>query len=62
MNPYPIFAEAAWIRLTIVGLDIIAVVVVVRLCGAVTAWWRARHAIRPALVPIRGSRRRQSRF
>jgi hypothetical protein len=62
MNPYPIFAEAAWLRLAVVGVDILAVVLVVRLCGAVTAWWRAQRAFRPARVPIRGSRRRPTRF
>jgi hypothetical protein len=40
MSTYPIFADAAWLRLGIVGLDILAVIITVRLCAAFTAWWR----------------------
>jgi hypothetical protein len=58
MNPYPLIADAAWLRLGIVGLDVLAVVVVVQLCAALGTWWRMPHAARPALATIRAASRR----
>jgi len=65
MNIYPHLADAAWLRFGIVGADILAVVVTVRVCSALTAWWRrlrTRRAVpaagRPrgrALGHLRGS-------
>jgi hypothetical protein len=53
MNPYPHFADAAWLRLAIVGADILAVVVTVRVCSVLTAWWRTLHASPPAPTTVR---------
>jgi hypothetical protein len=43
MTAYSFLANAAWFRLGIVGLDILAVVATVRVCAALTAWWRTLH-------------------
>src|SRR5580658_3689773 len=51
MNPYPHLADSAWLRLGIVGADILAVVVTVRVCSVLTAWWRTLRASRP--IPAR---------
>ena len=48
MNNYPHLADTAWLRLVIVGLDILAVVVTVRVYSMLTAWWRSLRAPRPA--------------
>ena len=40
MTPHTFFADAAWFRLGIVGLDILAVILTVRICSAVAALWR----------------------
>jgi hypothetical protein len=62
MSLYPTLADAAWLRLGIVGLDVLAVVVVVRLSAALAVWWRAPHAPRSApATTIRVSRRRTTR-
>jgi len=53
MNSYPHLADAMWLRFAIVGADILAVVVIVRLCAVLTAWWRTQHAPRPAPVTVR---------
>jgi hypothetical protein len=53
MSPYPTLADAAWLRLGIVGLDILAVVVVVRVCSVLTAWWRTLRASRPVPATVR---------
>ena len=53
MNPYPHLADAAWLRLAIVGADILALVVTVRLCSALAAWWRTLHAHRPTPATVR---------
>jgi hypothetical protein len=49
MTPYPLFTDAAWLRLCIVGIDILAVIVTVRLCSGVAVWWRT---LRPPGHPI----------
>ena len=49
MNPYPHFADSAWLRLGIVGADILAVVVTVRVCSVLAALWRTLRA--PQRVP-----------
>ena len=53
MNPYPHLADAAWLRFAIVGADILAVVVTVRLCSVLTAWWRTLRARRSAPATAR---------
>src|SRR5580698_1067403 len=53
MNVYPQIADAAWLRLVIVGLDILAVVVTVRVCSVLTAWWRAWRAPQPVPAAVR---------
>ena len=53
MNPYAHFADSAWLRLGIVGADILAVVVTVRVCSVVTAWWRTLRASRPVPARVR---------
>ena len=53
MNSYPHFADAAWLRLAIVGGDILAVVVTVRVCSVLTAWWRTLRASHRASARIR---------
>ncbi len=53
MNLYSHLADAAWIRFRIVGADILAVVVIVRLFAVLSAWWRTLHARRPAPVTRR---------
>ncbi len=53
MNPYPHLADAAWLRLAIVGADILAVVVTVRVCSVLTAWWRTLRASRPVPARVR---------
>jgi hypothetical protein len=53
MNAYPIIAEAAWVRLAIVGLDILAVAATVRFCGLLGAWWRTHHPPGPSFAPGR---------
>jgi len=53
MNPYPHLADAAWLRLGIVGADILAVVVTVRVCSVLTAWWRTLRASRPVPARVR---------
>jgi hypothetical protein len=65
MNTYPLIADAAWLRLGIVALDIIAVVVTVRICSAVgtwsRAWWRAQHSPGRALIHAHALRRTPAR-
>jgi hypothetical protein len=53
MNPYPHLADSAWLRLGIVSADILAVVVTVRVCSVVTAWWRTLRASRPVPARVR---------
>lgn len=40
MDTQTLFADSAWFRLAIVGIDILAVMAVVRLWGVLAAWWR----------------------
>jgi hypothetical protein len=61
MNAYPHLADAAWLRLGIVAADILAVMVTVRLCAVLTAWWRLLHLSRPAPATIRPPGRRPAR-
>jgi hypothetical protein len=58
MNPHFPFADAAWFRLAIVGAEILAVVVVVRLWAAVADWWHATHwnTVGARLAPARPRR------
>jgi hypothetical protein len=53
MNTYPHLADAAWLRFAIVGADILAVVVTVRLCSLLSAWWRTLHASPPSPATVR---------
>ncbi len=53
MNLYPQLADPAWLRFGIVGADILAVVVTVRLCAALTAWWRTPRASQPVPATVR---------
>ncbi len=53
MNPYPHLADAAWLRFGIVGADILAVVVTVRLCSVLTAWWHTLRAPQPVPATAR---------
>jgi hypothetical protein len=62
MNAYPLLADPAWLRLGIVGLDILAVIATVRLCGAVTNWWRMAHHTRSAPATTRAANRRPIRY
>ena len=61
MNPYPHLADAAWLRFAIVGADILAVVVTVRLCSVLAAWWRTLHAPRSVPATVRPPGRQRAR-
>jgi hypothetical protein len=56
MNALPLLADVTWLRLAVVGLDILAVVLVVRLWSAVAAWWDTAHISRPMPAAIRVAR------
>lgn len=54
MSTYPLLAETTWLRLALVGADILAVAAVVRLWAVVVAWRRTpRPRLAPAVVPAR---------
>jgi len=53
MNPYPHLADAAWLRLAIVGADILAVVLTVRVCSVLTVWWRTLRVPQPVPATVR---------
>ncbi len=53
MNLYPQLADSAWLRFGIVGADILAVVVTVRLCAVLTVWWRTPPAPQPVPATVR---------
>jgi len=59
MNPHLLF-DAAWVRLAVVGLDIIAVMAFVRLWTLLSRWWHGLPACRiPAVVRISAAGRRR---
>lgn len=53
-----LFAPAVWLRLAVVGIDILAVIAIVRLWTIVAAWWRAPfpHRSFSASARARGTR------
>jgi hypothetical protein len=53
MNPYPHLADAAWLRLAIVGANILAVVLTVRVCSVLSAWWSTLRASQPVPATVR---------
>lgn len=53
MDMHALLTDAAWFRLGIVALDILAVIAVVRLWGAIAAWGRAPFPLRSFSVPAR---------
>jgi hypothetical protein len=53
MDTQTLFAHAAWFRLAVVGIDILAVVAIVRAWSAVAAWWGAPFPHRSLAVPAR---------
>jgi hypothetical protein len=60
MNPYPLLAGAAWFRLGIAGLDVLAVVVIVRLSSVFAAWWRRQRPSRSTTAAVRTVSRRHT--
>lgn len=53
MNTQSLFADAAWFRLAVVGIDILAVITIVRLWSAIAAWWQAPFPHRSVALPAR---------
>jgi hypothetical protein len=61
MNPYPHFADSAWLRLGIVGADILAVVLTVRVCSVLTIWWQTLRAPQQVPTTVRPPGRQHAR-
>jgi hypothetical protein len=53
MDTQFLFADAAWFRLAVVGIDILAVVAIVRLWNAIAVWWQMPFPRRSFSMPAR---------